>query len=54
MTGEQSCRTELEPEEYDENGECMTLTCIGFRPLRMKSHIGSATSSICFERNSRS
>ena len=25
--------TELEPEEFDENGEGMTLTCIGFRPL---------------------
>ena len=29
-----SCLTELEPEEYDENGVGSTLTCIGFRPLR--------------------
>ena len=29
----QCCHTELEPEEFDENGEGMTLTCIGFRPL---------------------
>ena len=29
-----SCLTELEPEEYDENGVGRTLTCIGFRPLR--------------------
>lgn len=28
-----SCRTELEPEETDENGVGRTLTCIGFRPL---------------------
>ena len=28
-----ACLTELEPEEYDENGEGHTLTCIGFRPL---------------------
>ena len=28
-----SCLTELEPEEYDENGVGRTLTCIGFRPL---------------------
>ncbi len=28
-----SCLTELEPEEYDENGVGHTLTCIGFRPL---------------------
>ena len=28
-----ACHTELEPEEFDENGEGMTLTCIGFRPL---------------------
>ena len=28
-----SCLTELEPEEYDENGTGRTLTCIGFRPL---------------------
>ena len=27
------CLTELEPEEYDENGIGQTLTCIGFRPL---------------------
>ena len=29
----QCCHTELEPEEFDETGEGMTLTCIGFRPL---------------------
>ena len=28
-----SCLTELEPEEVDENGVGRTLTCIGFRPL---------------------
>lgn len=28
-----SCLTELEPEEFDENGTGRTLTCIGFRPL---------------------
>ena len=28
-----SCLTELEPEEIDENGIGRTLTCIGFRPL---------------------
>ena len=28
-----SCLTELEPEEIDENGVGRTLTCIGFRPL---------------------
>ncbi|MBQ6517375.1 MAG: peptidyl-tRNA hydrolase [Anaerolineaceae bacterium] len=28
-----NCLTELEPEEYDENGVGRTLTCIGFRPL---------------------
>lgn len=28
-----NCLTELEPEEYDENGQGHTLTCIGFRPL---------------------
>lgn len=28
-----SCLTELEPEEYDENGVGRCLTCIGFRPL---------------------
>ena len=28
-----NCLTELEPEEYDENGIGRTLTCIGFRPL---------------------
>ena len=28
-----ACHTELEPEEFDENGGGMTLTCIGFRPL---------------------
>ena len=39
-----ACHTELEPEEFDENGEGMTLTCIGFR------HIRSAISSICIDR----
>ena len=35
-----SCLTELEPEEFDENGIGRTLTCIGFRPLdEEKSHI---------------
>ena len=29
-----NCLTELEPEEFDENGIGRTLTCIGFRPLR--------------------
>ena len=28
-----ACLTELEPEEYDENGVGRTLTCIGFKPL---------------------
>ena len=28
-----NCRTELTPEEIDENGIGRTLTCIGFRPL---------------------
>lgn len=28
-----ACLTELEPEEFDENGVGWTLTCIGFRPL---------------------
>lgn len=28
-----SCLTELEPEEVDENGVGRTLTCIGFKPL---------------------
>ena len=28
-----NCCTELEPEEYDENGIGRTLTCIGFKPL---------------------
>ena len=28
-----ACNTELEPEEYDENGIGRTLTCIGFKPL---------------------
>lgn len=27
------CLTELEPEEFDENGVGRTLTCIGFRPM---------------------
>ena len=28
-----ACLTDLEPEEFDENGQGYTLTCIGFRPL---------------------
>ena len=28
-----NCLTELEPEEFDENGVGRTITCIGFRPL---------------------
>jgi PTH2 family peptidyl-tRNA hydrolase len=28
-----SCRTELEPEEIDENGVGRILTCIGFKPM---------------------
>ena len=28
-----NCLTELDPEEFDENGIGRTLTCIGFRPL---------------------
>lgn len=28
-----ACRTELEPEEFDENGIGRTLTVIGFRPM---------------------
>ena len=28
-----ACNTELEPEEFDENGIGRTLTCIGFKPL---------------------
>lgn len=28
-----NCYTELQPEEFDENGVGRTLTCIGFRPL---------------------
>lgn len=28
-----NCRTELEPEELDENGVGQTLTCIGFAPM---------------------
>lgn len=28
-----NCLTDLEPEEFDENGQGRTLTCIGFRPL---------------------
>lgn len=28
-----NCLTELEPEEFEENGIGRTLTCIGFRPL---------------------
>lgn len=27
------CLTELEPEEFDENGVGRTLTCIGFKPM---------------------
>ena len=35
-----SCLTELEPEEFDENGIGRTLTCVGFKPLdEEKSHI---------------
>lgn len=28
-----NCYTELEPEEFDENGVGRTLTCIGFKPM---------------------
>ena len=28
-----NCLIDLEPEEFDENGQGHTLTCIGFRPL---------------------
>lgn len=28
-----NCYTELEPEEFDEDGVGRTLTCIGFRPM---------------------
>lgn len=28
-----ACLTDLTPEEFDENGQGRTLTCIGFRPL---------------------
>ena len=28
-----NCLTDLEPEEFDENGQGHTLTCIGFKPL---------------------
>ena len=28
-----NCLTELEPEEFDENGVGRTITCIGFKPL---------------------
>ena len=28
-----ACLTELEPEEFDENGVGRVLTCVGFRPL---------------------
>lgn len=28
-----NCLTELEPEEYDDDGIGRTLTCVGFRPL---------------------
>lgn len=27
------CLTELEPEEFDENGEGWTTTCVGFKPM---------------------
>lgn len=29
-----ACLTELEPEEFDDNGVGRVLTCIGFRPLQ--------------------
>ena len=32
-----NCRTELEPEEVDENGNGRTLTCIGFAPMDSES-----------------
>ena len=28
-----NCYTELDPEEFDENGHGRTLTCIGFKPM---------------------
>ena len=28
-----NCYTELEPEEFDEDGQGRTLTCIGFKPM---------------------
>ena len=28
-----NCLTDIEPEEYDENGVGRTITCIGFRPM---------------------
>lgn len=28
-----NCYTELDPEEFDENGVGHTLTCIGFKPM---------------------
>lgn len=28
-----NCLTELEPEEFNENGDGKTLTCIGFKPM---------------------
>lgn len=28
-----NCYTELDPEEFDENGQGRTLTCIGFKPM---------------------
>lgn len=31
-----NCNTELEPEEFDENGVGRTLTCIGFKPMDSK------------------
>ena len=45
-----ACHTELEPEEFDENGEGMTLTCIASARCRMKLHTRSAISSICIDR----
>lgn len=32
-----SCKTELEPEEFDENGHGWTMTCIGFRPMEQEN-----------------
>lgn len=30
------CLTEIEPEEFDENGVGRTITCIGFRPMEQE------------------